>query len=387
MKITDIEAIHTRVEDPNIGLFDGSYDDCIICVHTDEGVTGIGEVESLADAVQAIVYAKPAHSKAWGLRELLVGRDPSNPRELWNLMYESTSYVGRCGLMMHAIGGVDIALWDIAGQIARKPVCELLGGRRRELVEAYGTIYPMAQSEDGVRGQVEDALNRLHLRNIKFAADPWWMDDIDRTWKLLRAAREVLGNERGMIIDAALSYKTADEGLKLIPIFKDVRVLFLEAPLPLDDLEGHARMAEAGIPLGVGDLGLTHVREFVDAMEKGGASICQPDITSVGGFTGIERIADAARQRGRRVITHGYKTNIEIAANLQFLANHWAAEMLEFSTSRSPLRWETTRESIEVAEDGMVQVPLRPGLGVTLNERTIERYRVAPPYFSAPVQV
>jgi L-alanine-DL-glutamate epimerase-like enolase superfamily enzyme len=387
MKITDIEALHTRVEDPNIGLFDGSYDDCIICVHTDEGVTGIGEVESLADAVQAIVYAKPAHSKAWGLRELLVGKDPVNPRELWNLMYESTSYVGRCGLMMHAIGGVDIALWDIAGQIAGKPVCELLGGKRREFVEAYGTIYPMAKSEDGVRGQVEDALNRLHLRNIKFAADPWWMDDIDRTWKLLRAAREVLGNERGMIIDAALSYKTADEGLKLIPIFKDVRVLFLEAPLPLDDLEGHARMAETGIPLGVGDLGLTHVREFVDAMEKGGASICQPDITSVGGFTGIEKIADAALQRGKRVITHGYKTNIEIAANLQFLANHWAAEMLEFSTSRSPLRWETTRESIEVGEDGMVQVPLRPGLGVTLNERTIERYRVAPPCFSAAVPV
>jgi len=363
MKITDIEAIHTRVEDPNIGLFDGSYDDCIICVYTDEGITGIGEVESLADAVQAIVYAKPAHSKAWGLRELLVGRDPSNPRELWNLMYESTSYVGRCGLMMHAIGGVDIALWDIAGQIAGKPVCELLGGKRRGFIEAYGTIYPMAQSEDGVRGQVEDALTRLHLRNIKFAA------------------------ERGMIIDAALSYKTADEGLRLIPIFKDVQVLFLEAPLPLDDLEGHARMAEAGIPLGVGDLGLTHVREFVDAMEKGGASICQLDITSVGGFTGIEKIADAARQREKRVITHGYKTNIEIAANLQFLANHWAAEMLELSTSRSPLRWETTRESIEVGEDGMVPVPLRPGLGVTLNERTIERYRVAPPYFSAAVPV
>jgi L-alanine-DL-glutamate epimerase-like enolase superfamily enzyme len=170
-------------------------------------------------------------------------------------------------------------------------------------------------------------------------------------------------------------------------MFKDVRVLFLEAPLPLDDLEGHARMAEAGIPLGVGDLGLTHVREFVDAMEQGGASICQPDITSVGGFTGIEKIADAARQRGKRVITHGYKTNIEIAANLQFLANHWAAEMLEFSTSRSPLRWETTCESIEVGEDGMVQVPLRPGLGVTLNERSIERYRVAPPYFNATVPV
>jgi L-rhamnonate dehydratase len=376
VKITDIQAIHLRVEDPNIGLFDGSYDDCVIRIETDEGVTGIGEAETLADAVQGIVYARPAHSKAWGLRELLLGKDPSNPRDLWDLMYESTCYVGRRGLMMHAIGGVDIALWDIAGQIRGVPIHELLGGARRSRIEAYGTIYPMATSEAGVRRQVEDAMTRLRLRNIKFAADPWWMDDLDLTHRLLRSAREVLGSG-GLIVDAALSYKTADEGLKLVPILRDVGVLFLEAPLPLDDVAGHARMAEEGMPLGVGDLGLTHVDEFIEAMDRGGASICQPDITSVGGFTGILKIAEAARQRGKRVITHGYKTNIEIAANLHFLANHRDAELLEFSTSKSPLRWETTEESMLVDSDGTVAVPNTPGLGVRLNQAAVERYRVA----------
>jgi L-rhamnonate dehydratase len=376
VKITDIQAIHLRVEDPNIGLFDGSYDDCVIRIETDEGVTGIGEAETLADAVQGIVYARPAHSKAWGLRELLLGKDPSNPRDLWDLMYESTCYVGRRGLMMHAIGGVDIALWDIAGQIRGVPIHELLGGARRGRIEAYGTIYPMATSEAGVRRQVEDAMTRLRLRNIKFAADPWWMDDLDLTHRLLRSAREVLGSG-GLIVDAALSYKTADEGLKLVPILRDVGVLFLEAPLPLDDVAGHARMAEEGMPLGVGDLGLTHVDEFIEAMDRGGASICQPDITSVGGFTGILKIAEAARQRGKRVITHGYKTNIEIAANLHFLANHRDAELLEFSTSKSPLRWETTEESMLVDSDGTVAVPNTPGLGVRLNQAAVERYRVA----------
>ena len=374
MKITDIQAIHLRVEDPNIGLFDGSYDDCVIRVETDEGVTGIGEVETLADAVQAIVYARPAHSKAWGLRELLIGKDPSHPEELWDLMYDSTCYVGRRGLMMHAIGGVDIALWDVAGQVRGVPVHELLGGARRDRIEAYGTIYPMARTEAGVKQQVEDALGRLRLHHVKFAADPWWMDDLDLTHRLLRAARQVLGNG-SLIVDAALSYKTAEEGLKLVPILKDVKVLFLEAPLPLDDVAGHARMAQAGIPLGVGDLGLTHADEFIEAMDRGGASICQPDITSVGGFTGILKVAEAARKRGKRVITHGYKTNIEIAANLHFLANHHEAELLEYSTSKSPLRWETTEESIVVDADGMVEVPMTPGLGVHLNAAAIERYR------------
>jgi L-rhamnonate dehydratase len=376
MKITNIEAIHLRIEDPNIGLFDGSYDDCVVRVETDEKVTGIGEVESLAPAIQAIVNAQPAHNHARGLRELLIGRDPTQPQQLWELMYEATDYIGRRGLIMHAIGGIDMALWDIRGQVEKKPVYELLGGRRRERIEAYGTIYPMAQTEEGVERQVEDAMQRLRLRNVKFAADPWWMDDLPKTSKLLQAARRTLGKDCGLIVDAALSYRAADDGLRLLPILREAGILFLEAPLPLDDWEGHARMAGHGVPLGVGDLGLTHVDEFVEAMDKGEASICQPDISQVGGFTGLMKIANAARERGKRVITHGYKTNIIIAANLHFLANHWTDELLEYSTSKSPLRWETTEESLLVGNDGKVAVPGSPGLGVHLNEDTVGKYRV-----------
>jgi L-alanine-DL-glutamate epimerase-like enolase superfamily enzyme len=376
VRITDIEAIHLRCEDPNIALFDGSYDDCVIRVSTNEGITGIGEVESLAPAIQAIINSDHAHNHACGLRKLLVGKDPTEPKELWRLMYDSTDYIGRRGLVMHAIGGIDIALWDIKGQVEGKPITDLLGGEERRRIEAYGTIYPMASTAEGVEQQVEDAMCRLNLRNIKFAADPWWMHDLDKTANLLRAARRTIGNDGKLIVDAALSYRTAEEGLRLIPLLCEVGVAFLEAPLPLDDMEGHARLAQAGLPFGVGDLGLTHVNEFIEAMDRGGASICQPDITMVGGFTGIATIAAAASARGKRVITHGFKSNIEIAANLHFLANHWTAELLEYSTSKSPLRWEMCEESIPVGSDGMVEVPRTPGLGVHLNECTVEKYRV-----------
>src|SRR5581483_85142 len=342
MKITDIEAIHLRIEDPNIGLFDGSYDDCVIVVRTDEGITGIGEVESLAPAIQGIVNAPPAHNHARGLRELLLGEDPTDPERLWQAMYDGTDYIGRRGLMMHAIGGVDIALWDIAGQAQGKPICELLGGAKRDRLLAYGTIYPMARAPEEVRAQIAEA-RQTNLRAFKFAADPWWMDDIALTARLLHAAREEAGPDAILIVDAALSYRTVEEGLRILPVFKEVGITFLEAPLPLDDVAGHARLAKEGIPLGVGDLGLTHVDEFIEMMERGGCAICQPDITMVGGFTGLRRIAAAAAERGKRVITHGYKTNIEIAANLHFLAHHRDTEILEYSTSKSPLRWRTTR--------------------------------------------
>jgi L-rhamnonate dehydratase len=374
MKITAVEAIHLRAEDPLIELFDGSYDDCVLVVHTDGGITGIGETESMAPAIQAIVKGPSAHNHARSLSAVLTGEDPSDPVALWHRMYESTDYVGRRGLAMHAIGGVDLALWDLKGKIEGKPVHELLGGKKRDRVPAYGTIYPMAKTLEGVRAQVAEGQSKK-LRNFKFAADPWWLDDIGLTGRLLSAARKQAGDNAHLIVDAALSYRIAREGLKLFPIYRDIGLWFLEAPLPLDDVEGHFEMSRHGIPTGVGDLGLTHVREFIEMMDHGGASICQPDISQVGGFTGIQQIASAAYARGKRVITHGYKTNIEIAANLHFLAAQPNEEPLEFSLSHSPLRWETTREHFPVEDDGSVRVPQAPGLGVTLNPETIERYQ------------
>ncbi len=374
MKITAVEAIHLRAEDPLIELFDGSYDDCVLVVHTDSGLTGIGETESMAPAIQAIVRGPSAHNHARSLSAVLVGQDPSDPVSLWHQMFESTDYVGRRGLAMHAIGGVDLALWDLAGKIQGKPVHELLGGARRDRLPAYGTIYPMAQTPEEVRDQVAAGQAR-NLRNFKFAADPWWLDDIALTGRLLKAARQQAGDQAHLIVDAALSYRSAAEGLRLFPAYKEVGIWFLEAPLPLDDVEGHLEMSRHGIPTGVGDLGLTSVREFIEMMDLGGASICQPDISQVGGFTGILQVAAAAYARGKRVITHGYKTNIEIAANLHFLAAQPSVEPLEFSLSHSPLRWHTTREHFPVEEDGCVRIPRAPGLGVTLNPETIDRYR------------
>ena len=375
MKITHVRAIHVRVEDPNMTLFDGSYDDCVIVVETDAGITGIGEVESLAPAVQAFVNARDAHNHARGLRNVILGQDPRDPEALWQQMYDATDYVGRRGVAMHAIGGIDIALWDIAGQAAGKPVGELLGGIRHDRLPAYGTIYPMARTPADVARQVEDA-KRMNLRNIKFAADPWWLDDVNLTSSLLKSARKTLGDAGKIIVDAALSYRTADEGLRLYGVYRDIDIHFLEAPLPLDDMAGHARMAAEGIPLGVGDLGLTHVDEFIDYMDRGGASILQPDITMVGGFTGLKKIAAVADERGKRVVTHGYKTNIEIAANCQFLASRPTPDLLEYSTSKSPLRWNMTNELLPVEPGGNVIVPRRPGIGVTLNRATLERYAV-----------
>src|SRR5262249_30689638 len=156
---------------------------------------------------------------------------------------------------------IDIALWDIAGQTRNLSLAELLGGRQRDRVLAYGTVYPLGETPDEVRGNIDRGL-KLGLRAIKIVADPFWRNDLDKTAGLIRAARQHVGPDIRLMVDAATAWSRAEEGLPLMPIFREHGFFWVEAPLPLDDLEGHARFQGFGVPIGGGDLGLTTRFEY-----------------------------------------------------------------------------------------------------------------------------
>jgi L-rhamnonate dehydratase len=376
MIITGIEVVELRVPGWTGETFDGSYDNCLVLVHTDEGITGIAEVDSVPTVIRAIVDAPRSHTHAMGLREIVLGADPADVEGLWERMYDLTSYYGRRGVVIHAISAVDIALWDLRGKVQGRSVGELLGKRQRGRVLAYGTIYPLGETVDEVRKNIDRGL-KLGLKAIKIVADPFWGDDIGKTAALIRAARDHVGPDIRLMVDAATAWTRAEEGLPLMPIFKDNNFEWVEAPLPIDDLDGHARFQGFGVPIGGGDLGLTTRYEYEQAFDRGKIDIAQPDVTMAGGITELMRIAGAARVRAKRIVTHGYKSNITIAANLAFLSQHWMDEPCEYSTSQSPLRWHLTREEFPIGGDGRVAVPERPGLGVSLNLETVEKYRIS----------
>jgi L-alanine-DL-glutamate epimerase-like enolase superfamily enzyme len=178
------------------------------------------------------------------------------------------------------------------------------------------------------------------------------------------------------MVDAATAWDKAEDGLPLMPLFKEHGFAWVEAPLPLDDLEGHSRFQGFGVPIGGGDLGLTTCAEYLQMFEIGRIDIAQPDVTMVGGITELLRLAQLAKRLGKRVVTHGYKSNITIAANLAFLSQHVDDEPCEYSTSQSPLRWKLTNESFPIGSDGRIAIPTGPGLGVSLNERTLAEFKV-----------
>ena len=167
MRITDVEALLLRQPEVDASRADGSQDALLIRVHTDEGIVGIGESDSLPQVVKAIIDAPPSHKIASGLRALLVGEDPLAISRLWRRMYEGTIYFGRRGAVIHAISGVEIALWDIAGKAAGKPIHALLGGARRDRIKAYAsTLMPATPEETRrvVAAQREGRVPRFEAR-------------------------------------------------------------------------------------------------------------------------------------------------------------------------------------------------------------------------------
>jgi L-alanine-DL-glutamate epimerase-like enolase superfamily enzyme len=290
-------------------------------------------------------------------------------------MYHLSRDYGRKGSVIAAISAIDMALWDLRGKAQGRPLCDLLGTRRRSHVPAYGTIYPTGNTPDEVRRNIDRGLAH-GVRAIKICAETFWHKDVPRATALIRTAREHVGNDIRLMVDVTAAWDRAEDGMKLMPVFREFGFDWVEAPLPADDFAGYARLQGYGIPIAGGDLGLTTRHEFAALFEIGRVDIAQPDISMAGGPSELMQIAALARAHGGRVVPHGYKTNILLAANLAFLGQQEAEEPLEYSMSESPLRWELTRERLPILADGTVAVPDGPGLGVTLDPETVARFRV-----------
>jgi L-alanine-DL-glutamate epimerase-like enolase superfamily enzyme len=369
MKITKIECIPLRL--PKItDACDGTQDDLILRVHTDEGIVGVGEVDSCPSVIQAVVEAPRSHKICTGLADALVGENPLDIPRLWDKMYQATIHYGIYGPVLHAMSGIDIALWDIAGKACGQPVYRLLGGAYRNRLRAYASVLFGDTPEK--THHLAGKLARQGFTAIKFGWGPFGRnEDVDKNHA--RAAREGMGGKVDFLIDVGQcwDWKTAarrEEALRTCNPY------WLEEPLAPDDVAGYAKLSERSqthIAAGEAESGLP---AFERLIREGGIDVVQPDVTRCGGLSVAMRVADMAAFRKRQVANHSFKTGISIAASLHFLAAIPNAYALEYCMAESPLRWDTTVQKFPLV-DGFVEVPQGPGLGVDLNPETIEKYR------------
>jgi L-rhamnonate dehydratase len=375
LKITDVEAVVLRQPSVNEGIADGSQDDLVILVHTDEGITGIGEVDSAPDAVQALVQQRGSHAVATGLRDALIGHDPLDVEGLWDRMYRGILYVGRRGIAIHAISGIDIALWDIKGKVEGKPVFELLdGGVQRDRVRAYASRL-MPDTPDEVTEAVAE-LTDQGFTAIKLGWGPLGSDP--RQDVALATAAVEAANGAAILIDAGLGYgRDAKAAIGVARELERLGVFWLEEPFEPDEYEAYAELADAvdvRVAAGEQDVTWWGFRELID---RGHVDVVQPDVTRCGGITETLRIAKLAREHGIETVPHAWKSGIIKAASLHVNAVLPEAEALfqEYCVADTPINTRLTNERLPIEPDGCVAVPREPGLGVTLDEEILEAYR------------
>ncbi|MDE0390550.1 MAG: mandelate racemase/muconate lactonizing enzyme family protein [Rhodospirillales bacterium] len=361
------------LQDPETAFyrFEGSYRNVVVLVHGDNGLTGVGESDAPPEIVKAAIEMAPYNHLAEGLGDILTGQTADDPRRLWDEMYARTQWFGRHGAAIHAIGALDIAIWDLFARSKGVPVCRALGQARHTRLPAYATIYPLEDAPARITEQIMPLLEQ-GFRTLKVCVEPWWTEPA-RVQRNLTHLRDLLGPDRGLMLDVAQEFTRLDQLAPFLDLLADLDFAWIESPFPLDDVAEHARLrAATRIPIGVGDLGLTTCKEFEPFLAADAFDIAQPDLTMFGGFTEALRLARMLEGTGRRIVPHAYNTDITIAANLHFLATQQETGLIEYSTSPSRLRRELVRGLPPIGEDGTIAVPTGPGLGVWLNGDTVK---------------
>lgn len=371
MKITNVEVMILSL--PQIvERTDGSQDTAVVKVTTDEGITGVGEVDSSPWIAKAVIEAGKSHTICRGLREIVLGEDPFQIHRIWEKMYQGSIYYGRRGAAIQAMSGIDLALWDIMGKASGMPVWRLLGACWRDEVRAYASsLFGDTVEETG--RMAREYIDR-GFTAVKFGWEPLGKDP-EYDVALVREIRRAVGPKNDVMIDAGLVWD-ARTAIRMAERFSEFNIGWLEEPLHPDDLDGYARLSRATkVPIAAGEEESSR-GSYLDLMDRGNIDIVQVDVTRCGGLTEAMRIARLAEDRHRPVVNHSFKSGINIAASLHFIAAVPNAHIFEYCVSRSPLRHELTRQTFDVV-DGVVKIPQEPGLGVDLNGDTVAKYRVA----------
>jgi L-alanine-DL-glutamate epimerase-like enolase superfamily enzyme len=388
MKITRIDLHVLLVPDYDTSACSSAQDDLVVEVHTDEGIVGVGETDTNPWVARACIRAPGTHCMGLGLEEMLRGADPMEPEAVWGRLYAGSKMTGRRGALICAMGAIDMALWDIKGQALGVPVARLLGGDPSRPVTPYASLLPTGRTLDEYRESLVD--KALRARSLGFRAlklevcvnGPYshsgLQEDNDAVVTVVAECRRAVGPEVVLMVDVAYAWPDAKTALGVIERLAPYDLDFVETPIDIDDLDGHAFLHDhSPIPIAAGEWQNTRF-EFLDLADRGKVDVLQPDVGRVGGLTEAMRVNTIARERGRRLVPHCWKSGIGIAASAHLAAASDCCPYIEFmprELAESALRKELLLDDLPVVE-GRVSLPSRPGLGIRLNRDALERYRV-----------
>jgi L-alanine-DL-glutamate epimerase-like enolase superfamily enzyme len=388
MKITGIDLHVLLIPDYDAGACSSAQDDLVVEVRTDGGIVGIGETDTNPWVARECIRARGTHCMGLGLREMLVGSDPMEPEGVWEKLYRGSKMTGRRGALICALGAIDMALWDIKAKALGVPLHRLLGAGDPRPVTPYASLLPTGRSLGEYRESLVE--KTVQARELGFRAaklevcigGPYSHNGLqesdDAVVEIVADCREAAGPGMVLMVDVAYAWPDARTALGVLERLAPYDLFFVETPIDIDDLEGHAFLhGRSPIRIAAGEWQNTHF-EFLDLADRGQIDVLQPDVGRVGGFTEALKVCRIAAERGRLIVPHCWKSGIGIAASAHLAAASDCCPFIEFlpvELAESPLRRELVIDDFAL-KDGRLVLPDRPGLGVELDRKILQKYRV-----------
>jgi len=369
LRIREIRAVGLRGATPEGGWSDEiESDDCVhtlIAVITDEELIGFGSIFTNDALVKSSLAV---------LKPLYQSENALEPERVSEKLHQNTFWLGRGGSITHTISGIDIALWDILGKATDQPVGRLLGGRYRDRVKPYASI--LMDDPPKLADKLQ-SLEEQGFRAFKIGWGPFGRKNDRLDEAIVYAAKKSVGDDTLLMVDAGGSdafwkngYKWA---LRTAQMLANYDVTWFEEPLRPDAIDDYTLLRHnSSVPIAGGEV-LTRRQSFQPWLQNGALDIVQPDATKVGGISESRRIAWMAYDNGVRYIPHGWNTAVGLATDLQLASAFPDTDLVEYLTG-SPYIDDIAVGGWKLDEDGMLPIPDKPGLGLTLDMDAVIKY-------------
>jgi L-alanine-DL-glutamate epimerase-like enolase superfamily enzyme len=386
VKITDVEArwLHCPIAPERQHVSDfgriASFDMALVRVEADDGSIGWGEAKAAVGSAGACSTLVACINDELG--PALIGVDPRRINEAHDLLYNGPRagyaatrgrtfpILGRRGLTVSAMSGVDMALWDLLGRSLSAPVVDLWGGPCRPDMALYAS-----------GGWADAAGIGAELGKYVaagFAAVKMRVGVIDGTVEAsiarVAAAREGLGPGVELMVDAHGTFNVAD-AKRFAAGAEQLGVRWFEEPVSADNRVGMAEVrASTAVAIAAGESEFTRF-DFADLVERRAVDVLQPDLAICGGPTEGRRIAALAETHQLELAPHCWGSALSFAAGVSLAFASPAAVVIEYSLGANPLLHDLASEPV-IVENGRVAAPTSIGLGVTPRQEFIDEFTV-----------
>lgn len=340
----------------------------VVRVETECGLYGYGAIGLGSDAVARAVEGL--------LAPLVIGHSPFDTELIWSKMYLNAINIGRKGMLLLAMSGIDIAIWDIIGKATGQPVYNLLGGRTRQHVRAYCSAgYAM----DDLDRMAELASGQLKAGGytafkMRFGYGPrHGREGMRKNADLVRAMRRALGDDIDLMADAYMGWNRI-YAVEMIRMLEEFNLAWVEEPLLPHDIKGYAELRRSvNTPIAAGEHEFTRWG-FREMIEAGAVDYLQPDVNRLGGITEARKVWALAQAHDLPVVPHSHNFHnhhLIISHMNSSLSEHFPSGFRDADTFLSELFVGEAQ-----LENGHLVPPTAPGLGVELNEDIVNEYRI-----------